>query len=340
MSTTKKIRVAVAGASGETGRSITAQLLATPEQFAVLALARPESAEKDEYKKLAQNGAAVEAVDFRDTGALTTALAGVDVVISCLLPTARAESEALIDAAHGAGVGRFVPSFFATAAPPRGVMMLREIKEDLLDRCKRLYLPYTVIDVGWWYHIGLPAVAAGGPLAEAISFGDVLIADGAARTAMIDQADIGRYVARIIADPRTLNRAVFAYGEVTTQNAVWAAVEAQADADAAAVSRETVSAADLEAKIAALRTAHAANPADVPTLLQLGATEYQYSRGVRGDNTPEHAAYLGYLDAKALYPDLECTSVSDFVRALHDGVRDAKVYVGRNLFATSKEDSA
>lgn len=335
MSTNKKLRVALAGASGETGRSIATQLLASPDQFQLVALARPESAEKDAYKKLAQAGAAVEAVDFTNTDELAAALKGADVVVSCLLPTSRAESDSLVDAAHRAGVGRFVPSFFATVGP-RGVMRLRDLKEDLLDRCKRLYLPYTVIDVGWWYHIGLPTVSSG-PVAEALSVGDVIVGDGETRTAMIDQADIGRYVARIIADPRTLNRYVFAYGEVTTQNAVWAAVEAQVGEP---VPREPITKTDLEAQMAALRSANSANPTDLPTMLQLGMAEYRYSRGIRGDNTPEHAEYLGYLDAKVLYPDLECTSVSGFVRQLVDGARDAKVYVGRNLLASSKEDSA
>jgi hypothetical protein len=32
----------------------------------------------------------------------------------------------------------------------------------------------------------------------------------------MDKADIGLYVARIIADSRTLNQSVFAYGELTT----------------------------------------------------------------------------------------------------------------------------
>ena len=335
MTTIKKLRVAVAGASGETGRSITAQLLASPDQFHVVALARPESAGSDAYKKLARAGATVEAVDFLNTDALAAALVGTDVVITCILPSARAESESLIDAAHRAGVGRFVPSFFATVAP-RGVMQLREVKEEFLDRCKRLYLPYTVIDVGWWYHIGMPALTSG-PLAGAVNIGDVIIGDGEMRTAMIDQADIGRYVARIITDPRTLNRSVFAYGELTTQNAVWAALEAQLGET---VPRETISEADLKAQIAALQSALSTNPTDMHTMFQLGLAEYRYSRGIRGDNTLEHAQYLGYLDAKTLYPDLKCTSVSVFVRDLVNGVRDAKVYVDRNLYGIGKEDSA
>lgn len=37
--------------------------------------------------------------------------------------------------------------------------------------------------------------------------------------------DVGRYVARIVADPRTLNKMVFSYSELLTQEEVWNTVE-------------------------------------------------------------------------------------------------------------------
>lgn len=40
-----------------------------------------------------------------------------------------------------------------------------------------------------------------------------IVSDGNVRSAVTDQVDAGRFVARIIADPRTLNKQVFAYGE-------------------------------------------------------------------------------------------------------------------------------
>jgi len=43
--------------------------------------------------------------------------------------------------------------------------------------------------------------------------------------ALTDCTDIGRYVARIIVDPRTVNKMVFAYGEVLTQNQAWDLLE-------------------------------------------------------------------------------------------------------------------
>lgn len=41
--------------------------------------------------------------------------------------------------------------------------------------------------------------------------------------------------------------------------------------------------------------------------------------GLRKDNTPEYAQYLGYLDAKELYPDLEVTSLEAYCREVLSG---------------------
>lgn len=41
--------------------------------------------------------------------------------------------------------------------------------------------------------------------------------------------------------------------------------------------------------------------------------------GIRGDNTPEYARYLGYLDGKELYPDFEGISLEAYCRELIDG---------------------
>ena len=45
--------------------------------------------------------------------------------------------------------------------------------------------------------------------------------DGNQKTSLIDAPDIGRYTALIIADPRTLNKYVFCYGEEKLQNEIW-----------------------------------------------------------------------------------------------------------------------
>ena len=44
-----------------------------------------------------------------------------------------------------------------------------------------------------------------------------------------------------------------------------------------------------------------------------GKQDAKYSKYVRGDNNPEYAKYLGYLDARELYPDFTPVSFKEFL---------------------------
>lgn len=70
--------------------------------------------------------------------------------------------------------------------------------------------------------------------------------------------------------------------------------------------------------------------AQAEKVLQAGSKDYtaistvwilQYSRswGIRGDNTPENARYLGYLIGKDLYPDMDFTTFEDYVNEMLQG---------------------
>lgn len=120
-----RLKVAVAGANGETGQSIMDALLANSEQFEVFALARPASVNKPVLSAFSARGAIVKSVDFSATDALVVALTGMHVVISCLTMLHHKEQMALIEASSQAKVQRYVPSFFGPACPPRGVMKVR-----------------------------------------------------------------------------------------------------------------------------------------------------------------------------------------------------------------------
>ena len=54
---------------------------------------------------------------------------------------------------------------------------------------------------------------------------DEIVADGNKPTSMTDLRDIGRYVALIIADDRTLNKMIFAYNTTMTQNQIYDLME-------------------------------------------------------------------------------------------------------------------
>lgn len=58
---------------------------------------------------------------------LKAILTDMDVVISAVNATAILNEIPLINAAKSAGVGRYVPCFFATVVPPNGVLRLRDV---------------------------------------------------------------------------------------------------------------------------------------------------------------------------------------------------------------------
>ncbi|KAI8297343.1 Isoflavone reductase-like protein [Colletotrichum sp. SAR11_240] len=239
----------------------------------------------------------------------------MDVVISCLTLLQFNEEMNLIEASSKANVGRYIPSFWGPACEPRGVMMIREMKEDFLDRIKSLNLPYTIIDVGWWYQLALPALPSGRfrPAVEEYSTTRI-IGDGNLPWALTDNRDIGKFVSRTIADRRTLNKMVFAYGEVMTQNDAFELLET---VSGEAVRRQFITKEELRDAITQGRAKSGKeNIKDVTILLNIAMAEYRNVLGIRGDNTPEKARSLGYLDARDLYPDVEVTTLENYIRGL------------------------
>lgn len=137
--------------------------------------------------------------------------------------------------------------------------------------------------------------------------------DGNVPTALTDLADVGRYVARIIADDRTLNKYVFVYNELWTSNQVYSHVEQ--------VSGEKIDERTYQNE-QQLRNIIASVPADAQDFMQLAAkivAQYGISWGVRGDNGPEYAKYLGYVTSKELYPDFEFKPFEKFVKESLEG---------------------
>lgn len=55
------------------------------------------------------------------------------------------------------------------------------------------------------------------------------------------------------------------------------------------------------------------------TMLGLYWMQYLYSDGIRGDNSPTYAGYLGYLKVSDLYPDFEPIKYDSFFREALQG---------------------
>ena len=125
---------------------------------------------------------------------------------------------------------------------------------------------------------------------------------GDVKTALTDRQDVGRFVARIIADDRTLNRYVFCWGEERSQKEIIALAE-------------RVAGKPIPTKQLPAEQVEAIASAQAPGSLEQSYFQYFYSLFVRGDNTIQNAKreeYGSALDAKELYPDLEPRSLEDF----------------------------
>lgn len=64
--------------------------------------------------------------------------------------------------------------------------------------------------------------------------------------------------------------------------------------------------------------------------MELGMAQYYYSLAVRGDNAPEKAKYLGYLDARELNPDVQPRSWRMYLKEVKAGIVKAP-YTERGL---------
>lgn len=179
------------------------------------------------------------------------------------------------------------------------------------DYIKELGLGYTFIDVGGWYERSdlhpLPTVLIIAFRSESIAayagqsvtaYVDLVKAmtsanwgTGDVKTAITDRNDIGQYVARILADSRTLNRYVFVWAEEVTLNEVIALAEK--------VLGKKLELPNVSGEELNRRAGNAEG-------LLVYALQYVQSMWIRGDNTVANAKrpeYGSALDAQKLYPD-------------------------------------
>lgn len=153
-----------------------------------------------------------------------TLLEGIDIVISAIYVLNIADQKPLIDAAVKARVKRFVPCDFA-APMARGVMQIRDLKEDSHDHLFRLGLNYTIIDVGYWYELSVPRIPSGKFDYALVAPANDVIAGGTAPNMLTAKKDIGRFTVQAIKDKRTLNKRLYACGAILSQNEVIKIVE-------------------------------------------------------------------------------------------------------------------
>ncbi|KAF2262553.1 isoflavone reductase family protein [Lojkania enalia] len=321
-----KQSVLLLGATGETGGSILEGLLENGS-FDITCLVQPSSSTKSSVQALRNRGLKIVIGDLNGSvEALAEVVRGFNTIISAISPPYQMAQIALVDAvAMTTTTSRFVPCAFTTVCPPGGVMHQRDEKEIVYQRIWGHHLPYTIIDVGYWHQFSFPRIPSGRfDYAMLLPRNDIY-GDGNVPNLMSDLRDIGKFVARIVRDERTINKKVVAYSDVLSQNDVVAIVE-EKSGEKVEVTHVTEDEAIQRRDKA--RVALEAYPSDNMNTMARWTNEYNVSKYVRKDNTLENAKYLGYIDARELYPDFQPIRFETFVQELLQG-EAKKLYAGK-----------
>ena len=133
---------------------------------------------------------------------------------------------------------------------------------------------------------------------------------------MTDKRDIGKYIARITQDDRTMNKFVLAYSECWTTNEIYSLMEKLSGEK---LPRNYVPESEIRSRLEAANKTLAADPSNAGAIWGKIASEYDLCNHIRGDNTPESAKSLGYLTSKELYPDFQPRRFEDLVEEVLDG---------------------
>ena len=115
-------------------------------------------------------------------------------------------------------------------------------KFEIHDYLKELGVPYTIIDVGWWMqlYLPLPLRSTVPPQVKAMTW--AIHGSGESKNLLTNLHHIGTWVAKIIADPRTLNQSVIIWeDEVLQKDAHEIGARVSGDGDALRTKRIPVS---------------------------------------------------------------------------------------------------
>lgn len=104
-------------------------------------------------------------------------------------------------------------------------MMLRDEKEAVFQRVWHHHIPYTIVDVGYWYQISVPRVPSGKLDYVLVLPANEVVGDGDVENLLTDKRDIGGFVVRVLRDERTVNARVVCWGERVSQKEVVGIVE-------------------------------------------------------------------------------------------------------------------
>ncbi|KAM0206786.1 hypothetical protein ACHAQI_008011 [Fusarium lateritium] len=213
--------IAVAGASGSTGKIIVDGLMSAAK-FNITVLSRKES------KATFPQGITVRTTDFSEAD-LVSALKDQDVVISALGVEGFSQQQTIVDAAVRAGVKRFLPSEFSSSSEDPAVLRLMplfEQKKNLIDYLKSKEkdgLTWTGLATGLLFDWGL----ANGFLGFDIDNHTATIwDDGNRKFTLTNEKQLAQAVVSVLEHPQeTRNRYLYVYSVETTQSEILQSLE-------------------------------------------------------------------------------------------------------------------
>jgi len=270
-------------------------------------LVREQSLQKESTLKMKSKGVEIVVGDVSQPEKLD--LSHVDILVSTIHFTQLLEQIPLVKHAKSFGIKRFVPCDFGTAADPEGEMVLREVKEKVRQAVREAQIPYTFIDVGWWFQLALPKE----------NMFENRYGNGDVTTALTDLRDIGKFVAKILLDDRTIGNYVFIWGEELSQNEIEKIANKYSKKEVKWTKQ--ISTEEVKKRINELRNDRIAKKGGIANSnlsdsdVELLVLEYEYNKYIYGHNTVKHAKeFYGALDARELYPDVKPNSFDNFVK--------------------------
>ncbi|KAH8825527.1 NAD(P)-binding protein [Flagelloscypha sp. PMI_526] len=290
--------VLIVGATGYTGKQVAKALVET-KGFNVKALVRPSSLSKPVTEELRSLGVTIISGDITDSPeTLEEHLSGIDILISSVLVLL--DQRPLLLAAKKANVKRVVPSDFGPHIKP-GVTTMQDLKLGVRAFIKDHDIPHTFIEVGWWVNNMYPlphsidSVMIPGLGKEAYGTGKVPVS-------WTDYSSIGKLVALIVADPRTLNQVVHAYDGESTLEETWAAATKASGEDFSDYAKVSAEVVEEKRKT---------------DMIHEAIFGYYSALYIHGENTVEKAVADGVLDSHKLYPDYKPMSLEESVQTFY-----------------------
>lgn len=205
--------IALAGATGNLGPSVLAALASA--NYTITILSRTGAPVPN-----APQDATIKKVDFTSLSSLTSALQGIDALVSCLPDFSL--QPLLIDAAIAAGVQRFLPSEFGSDsygnANARSLPVFKDkvkTQEYLKQKAEEGKISYTVVVNGafldWGLMVGFVASPKGGKTR--------VFDGGEGKRSMTLLSDVGKAVVGVLKHPEeTKDRAVYVQSGAFSQN--------------------------------------------------------------------------------------------------------------------------